>query len=230
MLCVLVVAAHGWTRIRLSKCPPYASAAIMHSSAKKAQAAVERSKKVHDAVKICVHMIARDEAPPKLADLVKDLYFVYTTIYKELMEVLESGNWTYTSTESRGELWELFSGVCHTKSVLEDMFGRLKHITTSQNRNTRINLHRIATECMDAATLADDSSGKMLSLTDEDWAQPLDVANNDISDGIFYSEDHKLENPLEAPRAPYELNYSFPRGQRVWKCYFEGIPINVRRV
>ena len=197
-LCVCLVSKRCWTMKRLSLCPPYCCAGIMHERASVAKTVVAHVKTLNHCVELAAEMVNDELDPPKLKDLLADLYFSSTVLHGEIVELLEKGSWSYKHCDTRAQLWEIFCGVSQTKKVLEDMFGRLKDITTRQNRNRRISLHRISIECSNAATLQDENSGKLVKLTAEDFN--VEIAEGllqDITDGLFQPQEHELEGNLQ---------------------------------
>jgi len=196
-LAVCNASQHSWTMMRMSACPPTSAAAVMSSDAKCAKRICVRLRKLHDGLKHAQGLIDTDEEPAKLKDLLLDLYYKVHPLYNELMVLMKQANWSYKDPDVREQLWDLFCGISTTKRVLEDMFGRLKTIVTWQNRNRRINLHRIAAECSQAPTLADGCCGELWNLTDEDWATDTGVDSHDITNSLFHPRDHELEDELK---------------------------------
>ena len=197
-LCCCVVSRRCWTMNRLSLCPPYAFAAVMHNRGRKARFAIEKLRGLNAVVLKAVGFAQGLLVPPKLKDCLQDVYFRHTVLYKEVTELMISGGWSFADKSVREQLWELFCGVSQTKKVLEDMIGILKDRTTRQNRNRRISLHKISAECSSAQTLADGNSGKLLELDDSDWNTPRDVPIEEITAAAFHSMAHELEAVIKA--------------------------------
>ena len=198
-LCACLVSKRCWTMKRMSTCPPLLYAGAMHERGSVAKGTMEQAQTLNHALELAKECLEGEGCPPKLKELLSDLYYTTSVLCIELSELFEMGNWSYKDAATREQLWELFCGVAHTKKVLEDMFGRLKCITTMQNRNRRINLHRISLECSGAATLQDGNSGKMLKLEEEDYTTEIEPGVVDaMTDGIFNPQDHELEGNLQA--------------------------------
>ena len=196
-LCICSIAQHSWTMKRMSLCPPTAAAAVMSTNPNTAKSKCDRLHHLYEGLRHAVSLIDTEEEPRKLRELLADMYFRLTPLYQELMLLMKAASWSYKDPQVREQLWDIFSGISSTKRVLEDMFGRLKTIITWQNRNKRIDLHRVAAECSVAPTLADGCCGDLWNLTDEDWATDTGVVAEDITKALFHPDDHKLEDDLQ---------------------------------